>query len=908
MKLIEGKPLLVFVDDLQYADEATLFLWKALQDRNETRLLVCGTVSSAATNGRDEEASPWLRFREAAEGPPILRRRLEPFSPEEIETHLASIFPNLERPPAFETSLGRSSAGNPLLLGELLRNLVLAGRISPWSTPGGVRFRAKLPRGHRFPRSIAAIVRRSIDALDDESHSLLEQIAVLGDSVPLSLVVGSTGASEHDVLDFAECAEDLGLLRADFHINDHTLRFRGKPALDIIYSSIPKDRRQKLHEHIGAYLEELHRRGVGPSASVLAYHFSRSANPKKAARYAQLAHKVRSVTFEPDEAQHYQNLSAQVLTSLPNLFRMMVAAIRSLQITPLEDGEVLEACRSAHEATTEILDPVRRLVLSRGAGGLLVNGYEIDAGDFGFPTEYFVDLLDRVGLESVGFRRGVSADELQLLLRELGGAEAANATAGYWATFASERALEHVFLREQPRTNRHEGRQSLASALENETDPDLERPEASALVALFAQQSKDELIEALPAVSRDLLVNGEHKLARKAVRRVFTDYAIQEVAVRRRILDACRALLESSSQSVHNQLAAIVAEELLKAFREEGDDYLLGDLATLLYSLTGAILRFADFALAGRIFAELRQRQRELMKAARATGRGFTVLNRRVDSTTRALLMEELQAKDPVRQERAALVLESLGKPAIALLIDVIKQEKDFRTRQLAAGLLSGMGRDAADRIKQEVVLEVTAEQRLRLLEVIDVVTRDLRSELAFCISDMNPRVRRAALRLAERLNDEQVLELLLDFARHPDIEVAKGAIRSLACLRSSHVANALIGTLEDARDAERVIACAQALAQLGDPAAVRPLAEVLTARRFPVIGPFRWDNQVRATAAFALAHIGGEGARSVLKQVANDPDPRIRQIAVHGTSGTARPVPLIAESEHPSREGEGVA
>jgi hypothetical protein len=92
--------------------------------------------------------------------------------------------------------------------------------------------------------------------------------------------------------------------------------------------------------------------------------------------------------------------------------------------------------------------------------------------------------------------------------------------------------------------------------------------------------------------------------------------------------------------------------------------------------------------------------------------------------------MEELQSKDPERQERAALVLESLGKPAINLLVEVIKQEKDFRTRQLAAGLLSRMGRDAADRIKQEVVLEVTSEQRFRILEVIDVVTRELKTEL----------------------------------------------------------------------------------------------------------------------------------------------------------------------------------
>jgi HEAT repeat protein len=298
------------------------------------------------------------------------------------------------------------------------------------------------------------------------------------------------------------------------------------------------------------------------------------------------------------------------------------------------------------------------------------------------------------------------------------------------------------------------------------------------------------------------------------------------------------------------------------------------------------------------------------MKTPRATGRGFAVLNRKMDPATKALLMEELQSKDPERQEKAALVLESLGKPAISLLIEVIKQEKDFRTRQLAASLLSRMGRDAADRIKQEVVLEVTSEQRFRILEVIDVVTRELKTELAFCLSDVNPKVRRAAFRLSERLNDKQVLELLVDFARHQDIGVAKGAIRSLASLRSPHAVGALMSTLEVTKDPERAIACAQALAQLGDPVAVPALESVMTARKFPVLGGLRWDDQVRATAAFALAHIGGDRAKAVLKKVINDPDPRIRQIALHGTSGVPRPAALIDDSDDADAgdEDEGVA
>jgi HEAT repeat protein len=155
-----------------------------------------------------------------------------------------------------------------------------------------------------------------------------------------------------------------------------------------------------------------------------------------------------------------------------------------------------------------------------------------------------------------------------------------------------------------------------------------------------------------------------------------------------------------------------------------------------------------------------------------------------------------------------------------------------------------------------------------------------------------------------------QVLELLVDFARHEDIGVAKGAIRSLASLRSPHAVGALVSALSVTKDPERAIACAQALAQLGDAVAVPALESVLTARKFPILGKKRWDDQVRATAAFALAHIGGDRAKAALRRVSDDPDPRIRQIALHGVSGAPRPATDDADDidERAEEEDEGVA
>ncbi len=1074
--LLDGKPLVLLVDDLQFADEGTLLLLKVLFGRADLHLFVCGTVNDTLGMRQDEESAPWERFlRNKGAALSLVRRQLQPLTADDIRTHLSGVFPGINLPDGFEAELARTTAGNPLFLGEILRKLVLDQKLSLV----GQRWTVGTPEEGYLPRSLDEIVSHKIEALDDESRKLLEQVSTLGEDVPLSVVAGASQVSEIEVLEFLDRAESLGLLRTDFQINDESMRFLGKRVLEIVYGSIRKERRQELHERVGFYQEELHQKRLGPSASILAYHFKRSANQEKASRYDQIQSDLRRRTFNHEEAELYtgeshleedegppeEKLTSGALAQLPNLFRTLVTTIRGVQLYPPDSKPIQKAYQTAFDAVAAVLAFVPHLELSRASGVLLANGHKVDVSDFRLLANSYLELLDRAELESIDFRRGLTPDELKSFLAQLGQLKPDLPEGSYWKAFASDRRFEHISVRQrrysEVRRRKAGGRvQAAASAelgpeewslvprilrallgaaknvklyplgsrqvttavdqlleelsavltrrpvltlaraegallvnggkaliggfetlcdsvvqflssseLESvtfveslsreellvfvgalkelpavvepsfwpalarerkvqglvfndrryaasivdsvlqtvESDPDLSEPEASGFAGLSVEPT-EALIEALPTLGKDLLVKGEHPLVRKVMRRVFTEYAAQDVAVREKIVRSCRALFESLIQALQHQFASIVAEHVLKAFRGEEDDHVLGELASLLYQMTGSILQFADFTLAGRIFAELRDRQRDLMKTPRATGRGFAVLNRKMDAATKALLMEELQSKDPERQERAALVLESLGKPAIQLLIEVVKQEKDFRTRQLAAGLLSRMGRDAADRIKQEVVLEVTSEQRFRILEVIDVITRDLKTELAFCLSDVNPKVRRAAFRLSERLNDKQVLELLVDFARHDDIGVAKGAIRSLAALRSPHAVGALISTLQVTKDPERAIACAQALAQLGDPVAVPALESVLTARRFPVLGGLRWDDQVRATAAFALAHIGGDRAKSVLKRVVNDPDPRIRQIAIHGTSGIPRPAALIGDADQADEEDQGVA
>ncbi len=194
--------------------------------------------------------------------------------------------------------------------------------------------------------------------------------------------------------------------------------------------------------------------------------------------------------------------------------------------------------------------------------------------------------------------------------------------------------------------------------------------------------------------------------------------------------------------------------------------------------------------------------------------------------------------------------------------------------------MLADVGTPGAKELKRALALEITVEQRFRILEVIDLVTRELRDEITYSLGDANPKIRRAAFRLAERLKDNAIIEAVLPFIDREDLAVVKGTIRSLAQMGSVTAAKAVANTLSKTQDPELVIVCCQALGQVGDPASVEALVQVLgrQGRFWPRRRP--WPDQVRATAALALAQIPHPWAIQALAKFADDSHAQIRQIA----------------------------
>jgi HEAT repeat protein len=366
--------------------------------------------------------------------------------------------------------------------------------------------------------------------------------------------------------------------------------------------------------------------------------------------------------------------------------------------------------------------------------------------------------------------------------------------------------------------------------------------------------------------------------------------------VREQIVKACGRLLQELTLALQRKYAELAADTLITALEQESEPLVLHELATILHVMAGIAVQFSDYKSASQIFLALDARRKSIEATTDRKAESLAkILDRSLDPTVQQLLEEDLKSGDAMRQELAARVLGGVGRPGMGMLIDVIKQEKDFRVRQMAASLLAEMGPAAAEQIKTALNLEVTVEQRFRILEVIDIITRDLRDEVAYCVGDNNPKIRRAAFRLAERLMDEGLIDILAPFAGSTDPGVVKGTIRSLAHLGSKRAAAALSEILAQLSDPELVVACCQALGQIGDPVGIEALGDVLAQKRFGFLG-YRWNDQVRATAALALRQIDDPAAAAVLQPFAKDRDARIRQLSrTAGTHNESHEIPRPA-------------
>lgn len=265
--MTDAAPTLLVLDDLHWADEASLLLLRhLLSDRRAARLLILATYRDTEV---DSSHPLSLALADVRRFVAIERIRLRGLSAQELQalvTALAGWSPSDE----MAAELASETQGNPFFMGEVVRHLgELNLDMAAWPSGGGRLSFEQLG----VPEGVQEVVGRRLLRLSKQSIQALEIGSVVGFSFGLDVLGEVLHADEDELVGAMDEAVAAGLVaelstRAGHYTFPHAL------IRHCLYQRQTATHRAALHARVGEALERL--AGATPSDQLaeLLGHFS----------------------------------------------------------------------------------------------------------------------------------------------------------------------------------------------------------------------------------------------------------------------------------------------------------------------------------------------------------------------------------------------------------------------------------------------------------------------------------------------------------------------------------------------------------------------------------------------------------------------------------------------------------
>lgn len=285
-------PLLVFLDDLQWAGETSLRLFHFIARRaGQARLLLVGAYRS-----EELEDAPALQIL-LNDLRSVSFHQLRPtsLSTTSIQLLVGQLWPKLPEGyrPHVTAMLAQATGGNPLFVTELIRELSTTTMVP-----------AELP----VPTSVHDLIQRRLGRLPHSGRQIIEALAVLYRAATLTELQQISARSEDEVAFIIDWGLRRGLLRAQPETQPVGYEFLHELVKEAVVGQLSQARRELLHRRVARTLEQL-----GEKAATLAYYWRRAGDAAREGHYAALAGEDAAALYAHDEAADYFKRAIELL-------------------------------------------------------------------------------------------------------------------------------------------------------------------------------------------------------------------------------------------------------------------------------------------------------------------------------------------------------------------------------------------------------------------------------------------------------------------------------------------------------------------------------------------------------------------------------------------------------------------
>ena len=379
---IQGaKPLLILLDNLQWADEATVLLLRDLALRiNSSRMLLIGTYWDTELDSGRPFATTLSRLLRRRRAQRIALGRL---SDSDVERVVAGLTETAVTPVQM-TGVQAASEGNPLFVEHSV--LYLAESESMLGT--GHAQGSYTEEDLELAQSVRGLIGRRIQRLSEPAQRMLVAAGIIGRDFDVPLLEAFGELSGHELRDALDEATRGHFLVA---AGKDTYRFAHDLVRQRVLAALPLPRLQAYHLAVADTLERMYAKSTRDHAAEIGYHLYQAGTAADGARtatyLAQAAANALSVgAFE--EALRLVDSTLQLLPADRTRERAQALADRATALwglARLEDAKA--AWRGAIQRYDELGDGKAAGALHRRIAHLETRGEPAHETNGAGPTE-----------------------------------------------------------------------------------------------------------------------------------------------------------------------------------------------------------------------------------------------------------------------------------------------------------------------------------------------------------------------------------------------------------------------------------------------------------------------------------------------------------------------------------------
>ncbi len=339
-----GQPIVLIIEDLHWADEATNELIPYLARKlRDDRVLLVATYRSDELHRLHPINHVLAELSRSRLADDV---RLKKLTLEETGDVIRAAL-GLAQPATaeFRLALFERTEGNPFFVEEILRALVEKGELEYRE---GAWHRTKAVADLAIPASVRDAVQQRLLALEPRARKAMQIAAVIGQRFDFEILGAVSGLDETTLVDAIKSAIEAQLVREETDAaGNETYAFRHALSREAVLTELLQRERRMLHRSVAEAIERSVPAGSAERAEELAYHFDEARDTARAYRYHALA-ADRSIRMSaPGAAIRHLERAIEIApeddAALPELF----LRLSDVSLTVADTARALRAAQEA---------------------------------------------------------------------------------------------------------------------------------------------------------------------------------------------------------------------------------------------------------------------------------------------------------------------------------------------------------------------------------------------------------------------------------------------------------------------------------------------------------------------------------------------------------------------------------